>query len=158
MDHIDLIRHFYHVEQGRQVMDSTFGKVAYPSVDVVTMRRELEKVSVADPVLMKIALRLAGEGDALEMYERLGGTFKKEALGAPMFHPPSMPTAPSVAAPSAGGSAPKVPLAPKPQGSTFKQPAPKVPQSPQPQDSSQQVKVQLQSPGPGQQGTSVSIG
>lgn len=162
MDRVDLIRHFYRIEQGRQVMENTFGKVAHAPVDVIAIRQKMEKVSRADPELMKVALRLAGDRELLEVYKQLGGTFKKEALGAPMFQPPSMPASPALGAPAAGGV-----QAPKLQGAGLQQPSVGAPQAPQPQvpkpDQQQkstgpQVKVQLQSPAPGQQGTSVSVG
>ncbi len=158
-DHVDLIRHFYSVEQGRQVMES-LGKTAASPLALVTLRQKMEKVSVADPELMKIALRVVGDGNVLEVYERLGGTFKKEAIGTPMFQPPSMPSVPPM-------SAPTVPQAPTPKGPSMQPQTPQQQQlqtqRPQGQQGQQtpgdsKIKVQLQSPAPGQQGTSVSVG
>ena len=173
-DHVDLIRHFFNVDQGQRVMESTFGKQAHDPHALVRLQQSMELAAGADPELMKIAMRLAGDGSVLEMYERLGGTFKKEAFGTPMFQPPSMPQAPAMGAPT-------VAQAPKPAGATPQASAPQVPKAPQLQapqpgqqqsgqqqpgqqqpgqqkPGGQQIKVQLQSPAPGQQGTSVSIG
>jgi hypothetical protein len=52
----------------------------------------MRKAACADKELLKIAAEITGpDGDILATYERLGGTFKKEAIGAPMFHPPQLP-------------------------------------------------------------------
>ena len=156
MDHVDLIRHFTSVDKGRRVMESTFGKVAHDPMAVVNLRARMQKAASADdPELMKIALRLAGDGDVFEMYERLGGTFTKEAIGTPMFSPPAAPTAPAM-------SAPTVQQAPKPGAGLPQTPKPGTvqPQQNQAQQagSTPKIKVQLQPQQGAQQGTSVSVG
>lgn len=152
MNFVELTRRFYNVEHGRKVMEGTFGKQAHDPVALANLQVQMKKVASADPALMKIALKLAGEGDVLEMYERLGGTFKKEAIGAPMFSPPALSPKPVTSAPMAG-------QLPKPVSGVNQA---KVPQVPNPtagasEASQQKIKVQLNSP-QGEQGTSVSVG
>lgn len=160
---LDLVRHFYRMEEGRRVMN-TFGKVAYDPTSLVGLRQKMEKIATADPDLLKVALQLAGDRDVLDVYEQLGGTFSKEALGSPMFQPPSLPQSPATPA-SPAGQAVKPPQQPslKPPTAQPGQPGqPGQATQPQPQagqqSADQQIKVQLQSPAPGQQGTTVSVG
>jgi len=71
----------------------------------------LQKAASADQELLKIASRLPG--DTLENYEELGGTFSKQALGAPMFAAgapaqPQQPQAIKPLAPKIPGTAPSL--------------------------------------------------
>ena len=78
----DTLRKYASIERGRRVFE---GPVPPAEIDAVSMTL-LQKASCADYELLKIAAELAGDGEnILDMYERLGGTFSKEAIGAPMF-------------------------------------------------------------------------
>jgi hypothetical protein len=130
MDLIEVIRHAARIENGRKVIDATFGKVAHNPHALLRLR---QAARATDMDLLKLAAWVAGDGDALEMYERMGGTFSKEAIGAPMFQAPSM-HAPQPQQP--GAQAPSMHQA-------LKVKPPQQPQVPQ------QPKMQIQTPGQG---------
>jgi hypothetical protein len=72
---------------------SCFNAVVSSHEPRVSSLDALKLASVEDPELLKIAQCLPG--DALELYEKLGGKYKS-AFGVPVFQPPKMPAAPAV--------------------------------------------------------------
>jgi hypothetical protein len=105
---IAYIRKLASLEQGRRYLEG-------PKVDAAAFIGLHKAASVADPELLKIASRLAG--NTMQNYRQLGGTFTKAAFGIPMFgaqkpltvKPPTAPKAPGSINPSskvtAGGGA-----------------------------------------------------
>jgi hypothetical protein len=88
---INHIRKLASIERGKRYMEERFGP---RPVDAVAHTHLLKAAQAEDRGLLMIASRLPGP--TLETYEALGGTFKKEAIGVPMFNvggsPPIMPS------------------------------------------------------------------
>ena len=73
MDPIEHIRKIAAAENGKRYLDQRFGPVEHDAVAVMRMQKA---ASVSDPQLLKIATRISGDLDALEVYESLGGKYK----------------------------------------------------------------------------------
>jgi len=70
---ISLIRKTAMAEQGRRYLESRFGPQEHSAVATVHLRKA---ASATDKRLLRAAAWASGGGDALEMYELLGGTYK----------------------------------------------------------------------------------
>lgn len=111
---VDYIRKTASLQMGKKVFEDQ-------EVDVVSEVFLHKLGSATDKGLLAVAQSL--DGDTLQNYEVLGGQFKKEAIGAPMFSGGAAPP-PGVGAPSAGaqpagagvGGAPKMPKPGQQQG------------------------------------------
>lgn len=115
---IALIRKVAAAELGRRALDEL---TATPddSLDSVYLAKAAQ---AEDPDLFRTAMRMSG--DSIGNYENLGGTFKKQAFGAPMFQVAAAPdpmaqaqaSAAKPPAPAATGPKPPTPTSAGPQG------------------------------------------
>lgn len=160
MDPIEHIRKLAAAENGKRYLEQRFGPVQHDAVSVLRMQKA---ASVSDSQLLKIASRIAGDTDALEVYESLGGKHK-HAFGTPMFQTTS---AGGGASPGSAGAASSVAKVPTPTSGVQQAPTPQAPSAGQVQPPGQQgqqsgqspkIKVQLQPQSGATQGTSVSVG
>ena len=70
---IDLIRKEAAAELGRRYLEERFGPKAHSPLATVSLKKA---ASATNKRLLRAAAWVSGGGDALEMYELLGGTYK----------------------------------------------------------------------------------
>lgn len=95
-------------KEGQASFEELVGLVTPPSPDEV-LEMKLADARMTDRNTLKIAQTMRPLGstyEVLELYEGLGGTFSKEAFGAPMFSQMAAPSAPAPKAAPAPAVAP----------------------------------------------------
>lgn len=115
---IGYIRKVAELERGRSALDELTAGPTTPLDDVFLHKA----ASAEDPELLRIAEHMGG--DPLANYENLGGTFKKQAFGTPMFQASAAPDPVVQAAGVTAGlksptSAPSGPRPPSSRGSAM---------------------------------------
>ena len=70
---IDLIRKTASAEAGKRYLEERFGPRSYSSLATVSLKKA---ASASNPRLLRAAAWASGDGDALELYELLGGTYR----------------------------------------------------------------------------------